>query len=152
MAWSFGASRDPFHGRQFAHRPEWGWFRGNSITLHLLCTIFLLSLHQLYLRSSGVISQRLGTPALGDPPLQTNTRILSEELCWQLSGGLCWFERRLEFEELKPRPSPRPPPDPAPLHPLSWTLKATVPEERQLSPLTTGNQTELRLQRCSPWH
>ena len=35
-----------------------------SSTLHLLCTLFLLLLYQLHLRSSGVRSQRLGTPDL----------------------------------------------------------------------------------------
>ena len=37
-----------------------GWFGDDSSTLHL----FLLLLHQLHLRSSGIRSQRLGTPAL----------------------------------------------------------------------------------------
>ena len=37
----------------------WGrWFRDDSRTLHL----FLLSLHQLHLRSSSIRSWRLGTP------------------------------------------------------------------------------------------
>ena len=30
--------------------------------LHLLCTLFLLILHQLHLRSSGICPQRLGAP------------------------------------------------------------------------------------------
>jgi len=34
-------------------------------TLHLLCTLFLLLLHQLHLRLSGIRSQRLRTPDLG---------------------------------------------------------------------------------------
>ena len=37
-----------------------GWFSA----LHLLCTLFLLLLHQLHLRSSGIRSQRLRTPVL----------------------------------------------------------------------------------------
>ena len=41
-----------------------GWFWDDSSTLHLLCTLFLLLLHQLHLRSSGIRSWRLGTPAL----------------------------------------------------------------------------------------
>ena len=41
-----------------------GWFRDDSSTLHLLFTLFLLLLHQFCLRSSGIRSQRLGTPAL----------------------------------------------------------------------------------------
>ena len=38
------------------------WFGDNSSILHLLCT-FLLLLHQPHLRSSGIRSWRLGTPA-----------------------------------------------------------------------------------------
>ena len=38
------------------------WFPDDSSTLHLLCTLVLLLLHQLHLRSSGIRSQRLGTP------------------------------------------------------------------------------------------
>ena len=41
-----------------------GWFQGDSSTWHLLCILFLLLLNQLHLRSSGIRSQRLGTPAL----------------------------------------------------------------------------------------
>jgi len=41
-----------------------GWFGDDSSTLYLLCTLFLLLLRQLHLRSSGVRSWRLGTPAL----------------------------------------------------------------------------------------
>ena len=39
---------------------DWG-------TSHLLCTLFLLLLHQLHLRSSSIRSQRLGTPAPYQP-------------------------------------------------------------------------------------
>ena len=39
------------------------WFWDDSSTLHVLLTLFLL-LHQLHPRSSGIRSQRLGTPAL----------------------------------------------------------------------------------------
>ena len=39
-----------------------GWFQDDSSTLHLLCTLFLLLLHQL--RSSGIRFWRLGTPTL----------------------------------------------------------------------------------------
>ena len=38
-------------------------FQDDSNALHLLCTLFLLLLHQLQLRSSDIWSQRLGTPA-----------------------------------------------------------------------------------------
>ena len=47
----------------FPHELEkWGWFQDDSSALHLLCTLFLLLLHQLHLRSSGIRSRRLGTP------------------------------------------------------------------------------------------
>ena len=42
-----------------------GWFLDDSSVLHLLCTLFLLLFHQLHLRSSGIRSWRLGTPAKG---------------------------------------------------------------------------------------
>ena len=41
-----------------------GWFGDDSSALHLLCALFLLLLHQLHLRSSGIRSWRLGTPTL----------------------------------------------------------------------------------------
>ena len=43
---------------------HWGWFGDDSSPLHVLSTLFLLSLHQLHLRSSVIRSQRLETPAL----------------------------------------------------------------------------------------
>ena len=47
----------------FPHELEkGGWFQDDSSALHLLCTLFLLLLHQLHLRSSGIRSRRLGTP------------------------------------------------------------------------------------------
>ena len=48
-----------------------GWFQDYSSALHSLCTLFLLLLHQLQLRSSGIGSWRLGTPEgpLKGPPL-----------------------------------------------------------------------------------
>ena len=42
-----------------------GWFQDGSRALHLLCTLLL---YPLYLRSSGIRSQRLGTPVLKDEP------------------------------------------------------------------------------------
>ena len=42
-----------------------GWFLDDSSVLRLLCTLFLLLFHQLHLRSSGIRSWRLGTPAKG---------------------------------------------------------------------------------------
>ena len=37
---------------------------GYSSTLYLFCTLFLILLHQLHLRSSGMRFQRVGTPGL----------------------------------------------------------------------------------------
>ena len=42
---------------------EQGTVWDNSSALHLVCTLFLLFLYQLYLRSSGIRTQRLRTPA-----------------------------------------------------------------------------------------
>ena len=42
----------------------WGWFGDDSSTLHLSGSLFLLLLHQLHLKSSGIRSQRLVTPAI----------------------------------------------------------------------------------------
>ena len=56
--------RDWLHGRRFFHRPGWGggvvlaWFK----CITLIVALFPL-LHCLYLRSWGVRSQRLGSPA-----------------------------------------------------------------------------------------
>ena len=58
-------TRDQFHGKFFSwtkSRREWFW--DASSILHLLCTLFLLLLCQLHLRSSGITSWRLGTPAV----------------------------------------------------------------------------------------
>ena len=38
----------------------------DSNSLHLLCTLFLLLLHHLHFRPSGIRLQRLGTPSLKD--------------------------------------------------------------------------------------
>ena len=57
--------RDCFWGRLFFPQPgSKRWFGDNSGALHLLCTLFLLMLHQLQLRSSGIRSERLGTLAV----------------------------------------------------------------------------------------
>ena len=52
--------RDRFHGRQFFHGCG-GDSSGKTQAHYIYC---LLLLHQLQLRSSGIRSQRLGTPAL----------------------------------------------------------------------------------------
>ena len=46
-------TRDRFHGRRFLHgvgRGQGGWFLGDFSALHVLYTLFLLLLYQLYLR------------------------------------------------------------------------------------------------------
>lgn len=43
-----------------------GWFQDDSRALHLLCTSFLLLMHQLQLRSSGIRSKKLGPLGLMD--------------------------------------------------------------------------------------
>ena len=59
--------RDWIHGRQFF---RWlglgGRFQDDSRALRSLCTLLLLLLYQLHLRSSAIRSQRLGTPLLTD--------------------------------------------------------------------------------------
>lgn len=65
MAPNHFGTRDLCHGKQFLHGPGCrGWFGEDSGAFHLLCTLFLLSLHQLHLRSPGTRFQRLGTSAL----------------------------------------------------------------------------------------
>ena len=54
-----------------------GWFGDDSSPLHLLSTLFLLSLHQFHLRSSVIRSQRLGTPALNYQCCEESQRSLS---------------------------------------------------------------------------
>ena len=55
------STRDHFCGRQFFWGPGQG-LGDYSSTLHWLCTLFVLLLHQLHLRSSGIRFWRLGTP------------------------------------------------------------------------------------------
>ena len=57
-----GFMEDPFYHRQGGVCG--GWFWDDSNIFHLLCTLFLIVLHHLHLRSSGVRSRRLGTPVL----------------------------------------------------------------------------------------
>ena len=66
-------TRDRFHGRQFFHGPGWrqGALSGQFKHIHLLWTLFLLLLHKLHLRSSGIRSQRLESCAIdNDAPSQ----------------------------------------------------------------------------------
>ena len=59
----FGA-RNRFHGKEFFYGPGWGWGGGvGMIKAHYLFILFPLLLHQLYLRSSGIRSQRLAAAA-----------------------------------------------------------------------------------------
>ena len=46
-------------------RPDRGWFGDGSSALQLLCTLYLLLLHQLYFISSNIRSWRLGAPTVG---------------------------------------------------------------------------------------
>ena len=43
-----------------------GWFQ-DDLSMYLLCTLFLILLHQLYLRSPAIRFQRLETPGLTHP-------------------------------------------------------------------------------------
>ena len=73
LSWYFSSTvvlrlfgtRDWFCGRQFFYGLGWeGWFWDDSHALHLLCTLFLLLLHQLQLKSSVVRSGGLRPPTL----------------------------------------------------------------------------------------
>ena len=55
---------------------RWGWFLDDSSVWHLLCTLLLLLLHQLQLRSAGIRYQRLGIPALKHPDWTEGAKIL----------------------------------------------------------------------------
>ena len=108
--------RDQFPGRQFSHRPgKWGRFQNESGTLHLLCTLFLLLLHELHLKSSGLRSRRLGAPEIGDneksrtwknrnqlkgflpPVLRLHAEAFSKILPLTLCQLLCLWVKLLDF-------------------------------------------------------
>ena len=55
---------EQLHGNSSAVGQGEGWVRNDSSTLHVLCTLFLLLLYQLHLRSSDIKSWRWGTPGL----------------------------------------------------------------------------------------
>ena len=82
---------DQFHRRQFSHGPgRRGWVvQDDSSPLHLLCTLFLVLLHQLQLRLSGIRFQRLGTPV---PQCFSNSKLFTYS--W-------WCLRILSFQILK---------------------------------------------------
>ena len=85
MVPSLFGTRDRFPGRQFCYRLQWGGME-IKCTLHWSCTLFLLLLYQLHLRSSGIRAWRLGTTGLehrfpesflllfGGPPLPPGSR------------------------------------------------------------------------------
>ena len=62
-------------------------FGDDSSELHLLCTLFLLLLHQLHLRSSGFRSWRLGTPGLIYWVIEINKYVRNRWLWFKL-----WFK------------------------------------------------------------
>ena len=65
MILKYFTTKDSLRGRKLFHGPRAGvWFQDDSSALHLLCTSSLLLLHQLYLGSLAIRSQRLGTTAL----------------------------------------------------------------------------------------
>ena len=100
--------RDRFHRRQFFHGlGQEGWFQDNSNALHLLCTLFLLLLHQLHLRSSGIRFQRLETPDLCIVWLPRHLLMKSiGEFCPSLAirSRAGWPESRAEESGLAPPP------------------------------------------------
>ena len=59
-----------------------GWFQDDSNALHLSCSLFLLLLRQLHLRSSDVRSSRLGTPALKSLLSHNSQNLQDNSRCW----------------------------------------------------------------------
>ena len=68
-----------------------GWFWDDSSALHLLCTLFILFLHQLHHSSSVIWSQRLILPAIRDPYL--NTILKWESFREKSNNNLCLYVR-----------------------------------------------------------
>ena len=85
----FGTS-DQCHGRQFSHGLGQGGkcFGDDSSVLHLLCTLFLLLLHHLHLRSSGIRSQMLGPNIPYEWDVIWINRVLWSER-WRVLRRLC---------------------------------------------------------------
>ena len=85
-----------------------GWFQDDSSVLYLLCSLFLLLLYRLHLRSSDIRSQRLATPSVfGTPLVVKPTRyqvcrccapLLPRHLCSYIEGV---FGPRKENNSLK---------------------------------------------------
>ena len=81
-SWDQFRGRHLFHGLRVGEGVGQGWFGDDSSTLHGLCTLFLL-LHQLHLRSSGIRSWSLGTPASGySKQMGQEVDTLCEEIGW----------------------------------------------------------------------
>ena len=72
-------TREWFYGRHFFHKPGvGGYFQDDSGTLHVSCTLFLLLLHQLHLKSSSLRFRRLGTSGLQDTvPISEHDLVLA---------------------------------------------------------------------------
>ena len=86
---------------------ERGWFGDDSSVSHLLCTLFLLLLHQVHLRSSGIRFQRLETPDLGIVWVPRHLLMKSTgEFCPSLAirSRAGWPEGRAEQSGLAPPP------------------------------------------------
>ena len=91
----------------FSMDGERGWFGDDSSASHLLCTLFLLLLHQLHLRSSGIRFQRLETPDLCIVWLPRHLLMKSiGEFCPSLAirSRAGWPESRAEESGLAPPP------------------------------------------------
>ena len=89
----FGTS-DRFCERQLFYRQlRGGWFWDDSSELHLLCTLFLLLLYQLHLKSSGFRSWRLGTPGLIYWVIEINKYVRNRWLWFKLwfKGNKLWI-------------------------------------------------------------
>ena len=80
---------------------DWGGGEGfRMIQAHFLCTLFLLLLHQLHLRSSGMRSWRLGIPAPGD-------RVCSwVQIWWDTEWIWDYQESRFQIQFLLPSYTP----------------------------------------------
>ena len=98
-------TRNQFQGRQFFQGPGLGeWFQYDSSALNLLCTLFLSLLHQFYLRSLGIRSQRLGTPVLWNHlvssedivqvPDDSDSKLSAREYVWYLPEVVSGSEPR----------------------------------------------------------
>ena len=65
-----------------------GSLQDNSSALHLLCTLFLILLHQPHLRSPCIRSRRLGTPVLEDDEGPGRVTLMPRETSLPTGGSL----------------------------------------------------------------